>query len=97
MSDITFTDEKGNINKGDIKVFALSTCAFCKKALNFLRKNSITFSYIYIDNLDPEVKQNVKNDLIKKYNKELGFPFLVLNDTTVIVGFVEKEYKKKFL
>jgi glutaredoxin len=97
MSDIIFTDEKGNKDKGDIKVFALSTCAFCKKALNFLRENSISFSYIYIDDLDPEIKQNVKKDLHDKYKKEVAFPFLVLNGEVVIVGFKENEYKKYLL
>ena len=94
MTDIIFKDEKGTINKGDIKVFALSTCAFCKKALNYLREKSITFSFIYIDELAPEIKQKVKNDLREKYKKEVAFPFLILNDTIVIVGFKENEYKK---
>lgn len=97
MPDIIFKNENGKINKGDVKVFALSTCAFCKKALNFLRENSITFCYIYIDELDLTTKQKIKNDLKDKYNIDVGFPFLILNDTKVTVGFKEEEYKKLLL
>lgn len=97
MSEIVFISEPGKVNKGDVKVFALSTCAFCRKALNFLRENSITFSYIYIDKYDPDTKRKIKDDLKEKYNKDVGFPFLILNGTDVTVGFREEEYKKLFL
>ncbi len=97
MDDIAFIKEEGSHNKGEIVVFALSTCAFCKKALKFLRENSITFSYVYVDEYDHDRKSEIKNNLKEKYNKDIGFPFLILNGTKIIVGFTEDEYKKNFL
>lgn len=94
MDDIVFIEEKGSGNKGRIVVYALSTCAFCKKALKFLRENSVSFSYVYVDEINPEIKSKIKGDLKTRYKKEIGFPFLILNDSTVIVGFAEDEYKK---
>ena len=97
MDDIVFIKEEGNLHKGEIIVFALSTCAFCKKALKFLRENSISFSYVYVDEFDFEKKSHVKNELKKKYKRDVGFPFLILDDSKIIVGFTEDEYKKHFI
>ena len=97
MDDISFIKEEGSHNKGEIVVFALSTCAFCKKALKFLRENSITFSYVYVDEYDHDRKSEIKHNLKEKYNKDIGFPFLILNGTKIIVGYTEDEYKKNFL
>ena len=97
MKDIKFTYEQGNRNPGDIKVYALSTCAFCKKALKYLRENSICFSYVYVDELDPKVKEELKAWLRAKYKEEAAFPFLVLDDTIVIVGFNEEKYRNHLM
>lgn len=97
MDDIVFIKEEGTQNKGEIIIFALSTCAFCKKALKFLRENSITFSYVYVDEYDHDKKSEIKNNLKEKYSKDVGFPFLILNGTKIIVGFTEDEYKKNFI
>lgn len=97
MDDITFIKENGTVNDGEIIIYALSTCAFCKKALNFLRENSIVFSYIYVDEFDFDKKQRIKEGLKQKYNRDVAFPFLVLNRTKVIVGFNEEEYRKNLI
>lgn len=97
MEDINFIVEKGIHNKGEITIYALSTCAFCRRALKFLKENSISFSYVYIDEFDFEKKSKIKNELREKYKKDIGFPFLVLNGTEVIVGFTEDEYRKNFI
>ncbi len=97
MEDIIFIKEEGTKNMGDIKVYALSTCAFCKKALKFLRENSISFSYVYIDEFDFDKKSRIKNGLREKYKKDIGFPFLVLDGEKIIIGFTEADYIKTFI
>lgn len=97
MENINFTYEEGRRRPGEIKVYALSTCAFCKKALRYLRDNSICFSYVYVDELDPVVKDELKAWLRQKYHEETGFPFLVLDDSTVIVGFNEEKYNRHLM
>ncbi len=92
MDDIKFTPEAGIKYPGEIRVYALSTCAFCKKALKFLRDNSICFSYVFVDELDPQVKDEIKAGLHRKFGEDVGFPFLVIDDKTVIVGFSEDKY-----
>jgi len=97
MDDIIFTIEEGTNEKGEIVVYALSTCAFCKKALKFLRENSISFRYVFIDEFDHDKKSRIKTELKEKYKKDIGFPYLIINGTKVIVGFTEDEYKKYFI
>ncbi len=97
MDDIVFIKEEGERQKGEIIIYALSTCAFCKKALKFLRENSITFSYVYIDEFDYDKKTKIKNELKEKYKKDIGFPFLILDGTNIIIGFTEDDYKKTFI
>ncbi|HQO39707.1 MAG TPA: glutaredoxin family protein, partial [Spirochaetota bacterium] len=60
MENINFTYEEGKSKAGDVTVYALSTCAFCKKALKFLRENSISFRYVYVDELDYESREELK-------------------------------------
>ncbi|MBN2077453.1 MAG: glutaredoxin family protein [Spirochaetes bacterium] len=83
----------GTVDAGDITVYALSTCGFCKRALAFLRKNSITFRYIYFDDLQDEVKSEIREHLMNTFNKTLRFPFLVYNNERCLVGFDEDEWK----
>ena len=93
--DLEFTSEVGKNNSHEVIVYALSTCGFCKRALNFLRKNSIEFRYIYVDKLERDVKEKIKNDLKAKYETRVGFPFMIL-DGKAIVGFIEDRWKDAF-
>ena len=36
-------------NKGDILLFALSTCGWCKKTREHLEKLNLEYDYIYVD------------------------------------------------
>jgi len=96
MAEINFICENGNRNCGNIKLYALSTCAFCKKALKYLRDNSISFMYVFVDEMEQNDKQKLKAELKEKYKKDVGFPFMIINEDKVIVGFTEDEYKKLF-
>ncbi|OLS12845.1 MAG: glutaredoxin [Promethearchaeota archaeon CR_4] len=95
---VNFLEENGKASGHTIKVYALSTCGFCKRALQFLRDNTITFKFVYVDLLHPEIKDKVKNDLVKKYRERLAFPFIVLDEDKenqrVIVGFLQDEFEE---
>lgn len=91
--DEMFESVNGSIDAGDIMIFALSTCGFCKRALAFLRQNSITFRYLYFDDLQDDVKNEIREYLMNTFNKTLRFPFLVYNNERCLVGFDEDEWK----
>jgi glutaredoxin len=83
----------GSVDAGDVTIYALSTCGFCKRALAFLRENSIKFKYIYFDDLQGDVKSEIREHLIGTFNETLRFPFLVHNNERCLVGFDEDEWK----
>ncbi len=95
-STLHFTHEEGKNFFDDVTLFALSTCGFCKRAISFLRSNNVRFRFIYVDKLEMEIKQELKSHLRETYQKSVGFPFLVVDEKDVLVGFKEEEWKNLF-
>ncbi|WP_414470551.1 glutaredoxin family protein [Methanobacterium sp. ACI-7] len=81
-------------NKGKVVLFALSTCGWCKKTRMLLEDMGIEFNYIYVDLLSGDERSEVVNE-VQKWNSQLSFPTVVINDEDVIVGFKEDELKEK--
>jgi glutaredoxin len=74
-------------------VYALSTCGFCKRALQFLKEQDIEHRYVYVDRMPYEDKQEIKAKLAGDSGKRVAFPFLVVDGDTYLVGFVEDEWR----
>ncbi|HTX61493.1 MAG TPA: glutaredoxin family protein [Methanobacterium sp.] len=75
-------------DKGEVKLFALSTCGWCKKTRSLLEELNVEYNYIYVDLLDGEERNEIVEE-VKKYNSQLSFPTLVINGEKTIVGFNE--------
>ena len=80
-------------NKGKILLYALSTCGWCKKTKDFLNKLAVEYSYIFVDLVEGNERDEVMDD-IKKWNPRCSFPTMVINDEKCIVGYKEDEIKK---
>lgn len=76
-------------NKGKITLFALSTCQWCRKTRALLEELKVGYDYIYVDLLTGDERNEVIEE-VKKYNSQLSFPTLVLDDEKTIVGFNEE-------
>ncbi len=81
-------------NKGNIVLFALSTCGWCKKTRLLLQDMGVDFKYIYVDLLTGDDRSEAIEE-VKKWNSQLSFPTLVIREKDVIVGFKEDEIKEK--
>ncbi len=81
-------------NKGNVILFALSTCGWCKKTRLLLEELGIEFSYIYVDLLTGDERSETINE-VQKWNPQLSFPTIVINDEDVITGFKEEEIREK--
>jgi glutaredoxin-like protein NrdH len=79
-------------NVGDIKVYALSTCPWCKKAKNLLSDLGVEYSFVDVDLLTGEERDKTIG-AVKKWNPSFSFPTIVINDSKSIVGFKEDELK----
>jgi glutaredoxin len=76
-------------DKGDILVYGLSTCVWCKKAKSFFEAQGIAYDYIFVDLLESDERDKVLDE-IAKWNPKVSFPTIVINDSCV-VGFKEEE------
>lgn len=80
----------------NVVVFSLSTCGFCKRAMGFLESNGIEYSYVHLDKIPLDQKTVVKKELQESYGSAVAFPFVIINDSETIVGFVEADWKARF-
>lgn len=84
-------------NVRDIKLFALSTCGWCKKTKDYLKDLKLEFYYVDVDTLEGEELESVKKE-ITKWNPQMSFPTIVVDNEECIIGFQPEkilELKKK--
>jgi glutaredoxin-like protein NrdH len=79
-------------NKGDVMLYALSTCGWCKKTKRLLDELGIEYHYVDVD-LVTEEQQGDVLDEVKGWNPRGTFPTLVVNDEC-IVGYKEEKIKE---
>jgi glutaredoxin len=73
---------------GDIKIYTLSTCGWCKKTKAFLNENGIKYAYVDVDKLQGNETDAVRRQQMK-FNKSGSFPTIVINDEDCIIGYDE--------
>lgn len=79
-------------NVGSIKLFALSTCPWCKKTKALLESMGVEYSFVDVDLLTGDDREQAVGE-VKKWNPAQSFPVLVINDTRAIIGFKEQEIR----
>ena len=82
---------KNNVHK--VMLYALSTCAWCKMTKQFLKDKSVEFEYVDVDQCNNVDRVKVHND-IKNRGGELTYPTLIVDDKTLINGFLKDKIKK---
>ncbi len=91
---VDFQQKEGSRKVGSLKLFALSTCGFCKKAMSFLEENGIAYDYVYVDSVDPDIKTRIKDEFNQKFDKKMLFPSLVIDEKDFLVGFIRYHWQK---
>jgi glutaredoxin-like protein NrdH len=79
-------------NIGQVKLFALSTCAWCKKTRRLLEESGIAYDYEYVDLLQGNERDETMR-ILQRWNPNNSFPTLVINNKC-IVGFKENEIRE---
>ncbi len=80
-------------NNGKILLYSLSTCGWCKKTKEFLNSLGVEYSYIFVDLLEDQEKDDTM-EIVKKWNPRCSFPTTIVNDEKCIVGYKEDEIKE---
>ena len=91
MIDYTAVEGK---DKGDVTLYALSTCGWCQKTKQLLNSLGVKYRYVNIDTLEGKASTEAFK-LMVKWNPDGSFPTLVIDDSSCILGFDEKKIKEK--
>jgi glutaredoxin-like protein NrdH len=76
----------GNNSKHRVLLYALSTCAWCKKTKKFLKENGIEYEYVDVDLADDEDHEKIRQDIINR-GSEPSYPTIIVDNKKVITGF----------
>ena len=93
---IQFQRIEGSSGKDNIKLFGLSTCAFCKRAITFLDENSIKYDLVFMDLIDLKLKIRAKEEFQVKFNERMSLPTLVVNEEDYQIGFIRVAWERMF-
>jgi len=77
-----------------VTVFSLSTCAFCRRAIEFLKNNDVQFKFVHLDLIDVDTKRSVKRELSERFDNIVVFPILVVDDQKAYSGFTESVWAR---
>jgi glutaredoxin len=83
----------GKNNKHKVLMYALSTCAWCKKTKQFLKDNNVEFEYVDVDLCEKADRKKVHDD-IESRGGDLSYPTLIVDNKTLINGFHEDKIRK---
>lgn len=74
------------------KVFALSTCPYCKMARKYLEENDVSFDVVEVDQLTGSPREEAIAE-VKRLSGGTSFPVIDV-DGEVIVGFNKPRMKE---
>jgi glutaredoxin-like protein NrdH len=86
------TDHVSGKNKGQVILYGLSTCVWCKKTKQLLDQMGVEYDFVEVDLL-PGDEKNRATDEVKKLNPRCSFPTLAVNQQC-IVGYDEQKIKE---
>lgn len=80
---------------GDVMLFALSTCGWCRKTRELLQEMGVEYYYEYVDLIPDETERHREMKTVEKWNPHCSFPTLVINNSKCVVGYRPEEIKKE--
>ncbi len=88
---ITYTHVDGRV-PARIVLYALSTCAWCRKAKRLLNELGLGYDYVDVDLLEGEDSREAKIT-VSRWNPGGSYPTLVIDNEWCIVGYDEDEIR----
>ncbi len=78
-----------------VKLYALSTCGWCKRTLEWMKNNNVTCDTVYVDKLEGDEREKVLEE-VSQYNPKKSFPTVVVGDgRSVIVGYKPEQLEQE--
>ncbi|MGQ9584161.1 MAG: glutaredoxin family protein [Anaerolineae bacterium] len=76
-----------------VKLYALSTCGWCRKTKAFLEAHGIDYECQDVDLLTGTARTRVLEE-VDRWNPQRSFPTLVVDEHKVVVGFNEDRLRE---
>jgi glutaredoxin-like protein NrdH len=83
----------GKNSKHKVLMYALSTCAWCKKTKKFLNDNNVQYEYVDVDLASEEDHEKIRNNIIRRGGTP-SYPAIIVDDKILITGFSPDEIKE---
>ena len=80
-------------NVGQVMLYALSTCVWCKKTKRLLNDLGTEYYYVDVDLLSGEERAEAMR-IVERWNPSGSFPTLVVNNKSSILGFNERQIRE---
>lgn len=75
-----------------VKVFALSTCPYCRMTRKYLDENGVAYDVVEVDLLEATDRTDAVDE-VRRLSGGSSFPVVIIGDE-VIVGFNKKRIKE---
>jgi glutaredoxin len=93
LAGIEFTVVEGTPTRIPLTVFALSTCGFCRRALQFMNDRGVAYRFVHVDKHPESVRKTVRAYVGKTFDAQLSFPFLCIGTERHLNGFIRPEWE----
>ena len=77
----------------NIMLYALSTCAWCRRIKRFFAENDVEYDFVDVDLLEGEEKEKRRAEL-KAANPKGSYPTVVIDDDQVVIGFNKERLRE---
>ncbi len=81
-------------DRGDIVLYALSTCVWCHKTRRLLGEIGVAHSVVEVDLLEGDEQDEVM-EIVKRFNPSLSFPVLVIDGEEAILGYKPDDIRER--
>ena len=80
--------------KGEVVLYAISTCIWCKKTKRILNKLGIEYRYIDVDLLPEDEKAEVEKEVLK-WKEHAIYPLIVIDNEKCIPQYDAEKMKRE--
>ncbi|MHB0867175.1 MAG: glutaredoxin family protein [Thermoleophilia bacterium] len=81
-------------SKGELRLYALSTCAWCRKTRQLLDELGVEYDLVEVDLVDAQYKDEVMDE-VKNWNPDSTFPILVFDNHSCIIGYQADQIRER--
>ena len=78
---------------GNVMLYALSTCGWCRKTKELLDDLGVEYDYEYVDQLQGDEREAAIRE-VTRWNPSCSFPTVVIDNKKCIIGYKENEIRE---